>query len=597
LLECLAHAALAAGTALSWLGLGGLVLRPVTPSGDRLLEGLNRLGVGALAFALLTFAAGWLGLLYAGVYIPVFAATALAGVVGLVRLLAGLRWPRLRSWPPWQLAVLALLAVYVVIDVVATCAPISSADALYHHAAAPELFEQTHELQELRWSWNSYQPYTVEMLVLDGFLLWDSVQGAFAPLVLAVASLVAVGGLAYRLAGRTAALLAAAVFFAQPFMVWMATSTFVEPGLALALALAIWNLVVFALRGGTAPLVLAGAFAGGAAGIKYPGVAAAGLLALAAAVLLRRRLTLVRALAFALPAFAVALPWYVKNAVLTGNPIYPFVFGGANAEATEAAFESFESYGHGESLVDLVLLPFRMLADAEPFDRGEFISPLFLLFAPLALLVRRFRRPVAIVWLAGIAYTLSWFFGSQHARFLVPLMPAFAVLAAIGIVALASEGRAGRLMATTVTGAALAAGVGVSAVYAAQFVPVAIGAESEREFLTENTSYFEGVDWMNRNLPPDARVVVDHVFVLHLDRPAVVWTADVLPTTAGPAETRAFVERFRLTHAAVFAADGARRRQLRYLGARVIGRVSVRPVTSRTLSEFGPPEPMLVYAL
>ena len=362
--------ALAGVTALAWLGLGALVLRPLSGTGDRLLDGLNRLGVGALSFSLLTFAAGWLGLLYASAYVPLFALAAALGLVATTRLLRGVPFPRLALWPRWQLLLVALMATYVVIDVVATCAPISSADALFHHAAAPELFEQEHELRELPWSWNSYQPYTVEMLVLDGFLLWDSVQGAFAPLVLAVASLVAVAGLGDRLAGRAVGLLAGAVLFAQPFMVWMATSTFVEPGLALTLALAAWNVVGFVRRGGASALALAGVFAGGAAAIKYPGAVAAALLALAGATLLRRALTARRALAFALPALAVALPWYAKNAVLTGNPVYPFVFGGANREATDAAFESFENYGHGESLIDLVLLPVRLLADAEAFDRG-----------------------------------------------------------------------------------------------------------------------------------------------------------------------------------------------------------------------------------
>ena len=97
----------------------------------------------------------------------------------------------------------------------------------------PALFESSHELRELWWSWESYQPFTVEMLVLDGFLLWDGVQGAFAPLLLGLAALAAVVGAADRIAGRSVALLAGAVFFAQPFLLWQMTSTFVEPGLAL----------------------------------------------------------------------------------------------------------------------------------------------------------------------------------------------------------------------------------------------------------------------------------------------------------------------------------------------------------------------------
>ena len=67
---------------------------------------------------------------------------------------------------------------------------------------------------------SSYEPFTVQMLVLDGFLLWDSVQGAFTPFLLALVAVAAVAGAAERIAGRTVALLAAAVFGAQPLMLW-----------------------------------------------------------------------------------------------------------------------------------------------------------------------------------------------------------------------------------------------------------------------------------------------------------------------------------------------------------------------------------------
>ena len=166
-LECVAHVALAAATALAWLGVGSLVLAPLGRSGDRALDGLNRLGAGAVALALLTWTLGWFGLLYAELFVPLLAAGAVFGVLELRRLRPfGLP----RAWPAWQLALLALIGLYVAIDLVVTCAPISSADALLHHAAAPELFEQRHRVIETPWAWNSYQPFTVEMLVLDGFL-------------------------------------------------------------------------------------------------------------------------------------------------------------------------------------------------------------------------------------------------------------------------------------------------------------------------------------------------------------------------------------------------------------------------------------------
>jgi hypothetical protein len=597
LLDCLAHVALAGGQALGWLGAGTLVLAPLGRTGDRPLDLLNRLGAGAVAFALLTFGVGWLGFLYAQLFVPLFAAAAVAGAVELARNVRGARLPAFASWARWEVALGAVIAVYLLIDLLVTCAPISSADALFHHAGVPEVFERQHRLEEVPWSWHSYQPFTTELLVLDGFLLWDSVQGAFAPLLLGFASAATVLVGARRLAGRSVALVATALFVAQPFAVWLFTSTFVEPAAAFTLALAVVNLIRFVRGAALEALVLAGLFTGATAGMKYNAAVAAAVVAATALVLLWRRLSVRLVAAFALPALAVSLPWYVKNAILTGDPAYPILLGWENEEAQQAAEDSFANYGYGHSLLDFLLLPARLLADAEPFDRAEFITPLFLLFAPVALLDRRLRRPIVVALGAVAAFVVVWFVGVQDSRYLLLAMPVLAVLAALGLFALAREGRLGRLLAIGGTVAALSVGAAVTVAYASQFAPVVVELQSDEEFLREEVSYQEGVEWLNSNLPEGARVAVDFVFVLHVDRPTVGWTSDALPTTAGPREMRAFVRRYGLTHALVFANNAGRRRQLSSVGARRIARVTVHPVLSRTRSTVGPPETMDVYRI
>ena len=78
--ELAGHVALAAVTALAWLGTGSLVLRPARGRvDDRLLEALNELAAGAIAFALVTFVAALVGGLYA---LPFVLATAAAAGVG-----------------------------------------------------------------------------------------------------------------------------------------------------------------------------------------------------------------------------------------------------------------------------------------------------------------------------------------------------------------------------------------------------------------------------------------------------------------------------------------------------------------------------------
>jgi hypothetical protein len=598
-LETLAHIGLALATLFAWLGAGSLALLPLRLRDDRLLDGLNRIGAGALAFALVTFAAGWLGALSTTVYRVVFALAAAGGLWAARGLLAGVRRPRLSGWRPWELALGVLVVVYVVLGAVASAAPISSPDALLYHAADPARFVEAGQIVEVPSNSSSYEPFTVQMLVLDGFLLWNPVQGAYAPFLLALAAVAAVAGVAHRLAGRRVALLAAALFFAQPLMLWEATSTFVESGLACAVALAGWNLVHFARHGGLAPLVLAGLFAGGAAGMKYLGLIAVLALSVAAVVVLWRRLTVGRVLAFAVPALLVAAPWYVKNAILTGNPFYPHLFGGLNASAAADLDATMASFGHGRSLTDLLVLPVRLVADGEAFDGGEFLSPLLVAFAPLALLAPC-RMRVRLAAVAGIAvYVGAWFLTTQQARFLVPLAPALALLAALGILALAARGRVGRLVVVGVTSAALLAGLGISGVYAAQFMPVALGRESEEEFLTRKASLYDGVEWMNERLGQEDKVLLNVWTLLYLDVPYVTFgtMGDLLPPEAGPEATRSFVAENDVTHVAVLADDEARRRQVGYLDARLLESVPVTPVRSRTRDERGPVKQMLVYEL
>jgi hypothetical protein len=52
-----------------------------------------------------------------------------------------------------------------------------------------------------------------------------------------------------------------------------------------------------------------------------------------------------------------------------------------------------------------------------------------------------------------------------------------------------------------------------------------------------------------------------------------------------------------VTHVAVLADDRARRRQVGYLHTRLLARVPVTPVRSRTRDERGPTKEMLVYEL
>ena len=143
----------------------------------------------------------------------------------------------------------------------------------------------------------------------------------------------------------------------------------------------------------------------------------------------------------------VASPWYLKNLAFTGNPFYPFFFGGRNWDAWRDAW--FTRWGTG-----LLQEPVRLLT--APWDLGVLasessllydvsLSPLLLGFMPLLLLLRRAAAPwtASALWVALVAYG-GWLLGAAQSELLLQgrlLLPALPLLAAALAVALAESRR------------------------------------------------------------------------------------------------------------------------------------------------------------
>jgi hypothetical protein len=594
--EWLAHIALAAVQVLAWFGAGSLLLRRLR-TGLPAVDALNAFGAGAVAFALATLAVGLSGLLHAAVVAAMTATGAVAGAIVLRGAARRLAVPRLRGRPRWQLALVLASVLTILLALVAVGAPVNSYDGLAYHVSVPAIYADHGRIVELPWSWHSYQPFTVEMLITDGLVLWNPVQGAFASLALWLggAAAVIVGG---RLVGGSAVgFLAGAIFLTQPLVAWEATASLVDVGIAFVVALAALNVLVWARTQATAPLVAAGIFTGAGAGMKYVGLYAA--LAVAVAVLLASpRHVRLRALGVvAFPAALVALPWYAKNLALTGNPFFPFVFGGIGEAARDAIARNLDSYGFGRSPLDALLVPFRLLADGDAFDGGDWLSPLVIFVPPLALLDRSRRRGVTIALVASLVYATCWFATSQQARFLIPLVPVLAVLAALAVSAIVRRGRIARGLGLTAAAAALAANVAIFAVFSAQFFPVVLGFESEQQFLSKRTWYYDGIAWLNTELDRPGGVLIDFASP-YLERPYVLWTPLVLPPEGPPSTARRLARSEDLAYAALLETDDpVRRRFLAAMGARQVATVDVHTAFLGLREWGGAPRKLLIYRL
>ena len=126
-------------------------------------------------------------------------------------------------------------------------------------------------------------------------------------------------------------------------------------------------------------------------------------------------------------------PWLLKNVIDTGNPVYPLAWNVFGGQDWDTAMNAKWAAAHGRKPLQASLLGTSVV---EVAGRSDWQSPLFLAFAPLALLAAKsIRKSLAILMLLATWIFLSWWlFTHRLDRFWLPIQPILALLAGAGAV-------------------------------------------------------------------------------------------------------------------------------------------------------------------
>jgi hypothetical protein len=180
--------------------------------------------------------------------------------------------------------------------------------------------------------------------------------------------------------------------------------------------------------------LLVGLLAGSAMACKYLALVSVVVPSLAVTIWLATRQR-GRARWSYLAAFLVGLfvsvgPWLIRNAVETGNPVYPLAYSLFGGRDWDAVLNARWTKGHSPSTYSPASLG-NLAVDV--VARSKWISPLLFAFAPLALAAVGWRRRAGWLWLyVGWLFLSCWLFTHRIDRFWVPLLPVVALLAGGG---------------------------------------------------------------------------------------------------------------------------------------------------------------------
>ncbi len=413
-------------------------------------------------------------------------------------------------WAPWVIGALSLPYVF------GGMLPPWDFDVREYHLQAPKEWLQRGQIDFLPHNVYANMPLGAEVQAITattilgggdeawwlGGLTAKLLISLFAPL-----TAVLLWSIGRRTGYASAGLIAAVCYLSLPWVAHVSLSGLNDGVLGFYL-LAAWWVWLRSEEGDWRALILAGFLGGAAAAVKYPALVFV-VVPMIVEMLLRKlgvrgtkRVKYVGLRQFSQAAVAMVLLlvgvvaggglWYVKNAVQTGNPVYPLLvarLGGEtrtpekDARWVKAHAVPQDEQGRRYSLTQVVT------AISNLGFRGNFASPILL---PLALLgcwgvvriwlrqsattTSSIRFPLLAIGLCAFVFAAWFLITHRLERFLVPALPLVALLAGFGYV-----------YAKEQAGSTIARGfLGVGLVYCWMFI-AGLGATADVRWFTALT--------------------------------------------------------------------------------------------------------------
>ncbi len=538
---------------LAWYGLGDAIVRRIGSdgSGELTLDAAERGLLGAGAWSLVWFFLGVLPLYR----VSVAALTLLAGLALAASALARARLTAAGVVRGLGGGVLGLIVTGQLLALLAALSPPTAKDTLLYHFALPKAWIAAGQAIEVPYNIAGYYPLWVEMHAVWAMLL-GSPLGVRAAEAAAGATLFLFGPLLVvtvygwareRGADRAWAAVAALVIAWIPTAYDVAASAYVDLALAAYTVLAVRAFGRWWAIGRTRHLVGVAAGIGGALSIKLS--AAFLLLPLALLGLLHAlgagrgdreatrpgtALTAAGVLGALGVGVTIAAPWYIRNWIRTGSPLFPFYLEiwpaqapGWDVERSRLYGTLFSLYGDVRSPLDYLWSPLRLAVAAQPDQPAYYDGVLGIVFVfalPLlgwALWRRRLDVELRLALVISAGLFVFWLFSSQQLRYLLPAAPGMAVAIAVAGQGLdRSMGRA--LRALVLAAAALGLPVVVAWLLTLDPTRVVLGGEPRESFLARRLDYYPYYQVVNHDLPRSAKVwLIDmRRDTYHLDRPS-----------------------------------------------------------------------------
>ncbi|MDA8124818.1 MAG: glycosyltransferase family 39 protein [Deltaproteobacteria bacterium] len=425
----------------------------------------------------------------------------------------------------WDHPAAILVILLLIVDFLLVLTPELGKDALIYHLAVPKLYLLHHGFYTIQGNIFAGYPLLGEMHYLPALFFQGDILAKAIHFSLLGGILLGIGLFSHHvLCEQDFPALSILIFVSIPSVFAVSHMAYNDLFLTFFTLVAIYTILRWSEENDRYWLILCAFFCGSAAACKYTALLLLPLGSLGILWICRKRQSNTREVLgnivlFAAVACLVGSPFYLKNWIMLGNPVYPFfygIFGGQGWDADQSRlYDLFiQTLGMGKTLTDYLLLPvnvsFRAEMDSHRFD--GILGPIFLLTLPFLVGIRHWEMPVRFILVYALAAFLFWASSAQQIRYLFPLLPLLSILVGFILTSYTDRKPVFFLIVAIIAGSLAFNGYHIAREYMKiRPLPVALGLESRDAFLTRLIPVYPMYRYVNQELPSESRIFLSYM--------------------------------------------------------------------------------------
>jgi hypothetical protein len=493
----------------------------------------------------------------------------LFGCISLAR--AGrVRWPTLESFRPTILPATVLVIIFFVTGVGGLARPHSDMnnDSIAYHYLGPKVWVREGVIRPVPDEITTYFPVVVE----TNYAALMSVGGERAPGFFAVVSLAALllvsAALAMRMGLDAAGAWWVAALIATMPAIYEGTVGGFLDGMFAGFVLAAARIAFDAELPGNYALL--GIFCGLGMATKYTGIVAWPILifcSLVAAIWTYHRPLVASLGSMTIAcgvAIAIASPFYLRNWILFGCPIYPpppllfhfFTPKPLAPAVIPALVEEVVSTGGGmgKGPLSFFLLPFHMTYHAANFRGGGGIGLVPLALGPFGVVARRFDPFAKGILLFAVLESAAWFVTAQVSRYAIVVYLIAAVFGVLGWQYITRKlSWNARALSAVAVAISVLYGMIIIIPFKAEEVHAALSSSYEVRWRMATTICSDAFDYINGEPSVRKILILDRgTAPFFIDKPYIkpfgIWGEQTIPGATNAAEVMAQLPSLHATH-------------------------------------------------